>query len=140
MSCKSNLNVQIQGFKYKSYLKVFPLQQNAFDFIDDMDDGDQVKDEGSKKGDDQLDKEADTESRQEEVDTESRQEEDDCRLLFSLERRLFAFEYNDKGKRRYVVSHLGRFMQEYWMEMKASERNYYELIREGTPCRLYFGE
>ena len=130
MRKSTKLKVEIQGFKYKSYTKVFPLQQNAFDFIDGTEEKSiTVKEE---KGD--LRKE-----------DKSFMEKGQClgnktkSILFSLEPRLFAFEYNDKGKRRYVVSHLGRFMQEYWMEMKPSERNYYELIREETPCRLYFG-
>lgn len=60
--------------------------------------------------------------------------------LWSMEPRLFAMETSMKGKRRYISSHLGRFMDHYWRECDVYCRHYYELIRENTPCRLYFGE
>ena len=111
-SISTKFQIKLQGFKYKSFFKTYPLQQYAFDFIDD-------------KGNDNEDN--------------VKADDDNC-LSFSLEPRLFAVEYNSEGKRRYVVSHLGRFMHHYWIETEASGRHYYELIREGTPCRLYFGE
>ena len=60
--------------------------------------------------------------------------------LWSMEPRLFAMETSVKGKRRYISSHLGRFMDHYWRECDGYSRHYYELIKESTPCRLYFGE
>jgi len=60
--------------------------------------------------------------------------------LWSMEPRLFAMETSMKGKRRYISSHLGRFMDHYWRECDVYSRHYYELIRENTPCRLYFGK
>ena len=60
--------------------------------------------------------------------------------LWSMEPRLFALESSGSGKRRYISSHLGRFMDHYWRECDVYNRHYYELIRESTPCRLYFGE
>jgi hypothetical protein len=60
--------------------------------------------------------------------------------LWSMEPRLFAMETSMKGKRRYISSHLGRFMDHYWRECDGYSRHYYELIKESTPCRLYFGE
>ena len=60
-------------------------------------------------------------------------------LIWSMEPRIFALETLGKGKRRYISSHLGRFMDHYWRECDLYNRHYYELIREGTPCRLYFG-
>ena len=60
-------------------------------------------------------------------------------LLWSMEPRIFALETSGTGKRRYISSHLGRFMDHYWRECDLYNRHYYELIREGTPCRLYFG-
>ncbi len=60
--------------------------------------------------------------------------------LWSLEPRIFAVEKSATGKRKYIVCHLGRFMHHYWRYCEPSRRHYYELIREGTPCRLYFGE
>ena len=58
--------------------------------------------------------------------------------LWSFEPRLFAMETALRGKRRYVSAHLGRFMDHYWRECDVHSRHYYELIREDTPCRLYF--
>ncbi|KAL7541997.1 hypothetical protein ACHAXR_011661 [Thalassiosira sp. AJA248-18] len=58
--------------------------------------------------------------------------------LWSFEPRIFALEYSSTGKRRYVVGNLGRFLQHYWRDNSARSRHYYELIRESTPCRLYF--
>lgn len=60
--------------------------------------------------------------------------------LWSMEPRIFAMETALKGKRRYISAHLGRFMDHYWRECDVYNRHYYELIKEGTPCRLYFGE
>jgi hypothetical protein len=60
--------------------------------------------------------------------------------LWSHEPRIFAVETSSSGKRKYVVCHLGRFMHHYWRFCEPSSKHYYELIREGTPCRLYFGK
>lgn len=60
--------------------------------------------------------------------------------LWSMEPRIFALETSGTGKRRYISSNLGRFMDHYWRECDVYNRHYYELIRENTPCRLYFGE
>ena len=60
--------------------------------------------------------------------------------LWSLEPRLFAMETTMKGKRRYISTHLGRFMDHYWRECDVYNRYYYELIKENSPCRLYFGK
>jgi len=59
-------------------------------------------------------------------------------LLWSIEPRIFAIETSSSGKRKYIVSHLGRFMHHYWRFCEPTSKHYYELIREGTPCRLYF--
>ena len=58
------------------------------------------------------------------------------KLLYHMEPRIFAVEKSNTGKRRYIVGNLGRFLQYYWRDNE--RRHYYELIREGTPCRLYF--
>lgn len=85
-------------------------------------------------------------------------------LMWSMEPRLFALEQHNlpdsdvnskrskeqtsksepsksDGKRRYMVAHLGRFMHHYWFELEKypCHKHYYEMIRENTPCRLYFG-
>ena len=59
-------------------------------------------------------------------------------VLWSFEPRMFAMETALHGKRRYISAHLGRFIDHYWRECDVNNRHYYELIREGTPCRLYF--
>jgi hypothetical protein len=60
--------------------------------------------------------------------------------LWSKEPRLFAMETTVCGKRRYISTHLGRFMDRYWKECTVDTRHYYELIKEDAPCRLYFGK
>lgn len=60
--------------------------------------------------------------------------------LWSMEPRLFAMESAMKGKRRYISAQLGRFLDHYWRECDVYNRHYYELIRENSPCRLYFGK
>ena len=58
--------------------------------------------------------------------------------LWSMEPRLFAKEISSSGKRKYVVTCYGRFADYYWRKCVPTGRHYYELIREDTPCRLYF--
>lgn len=58
--------------------------------------------------------------------------------LWSMEPRIFALETSSTGKRKYIVGNLGRFFHHYWRKSNPQCRHYYELIREGTPCRLYF--
>ena len=61
--------------------------------------------------------------------------------LWALEPRIFAVEKSGTGKRKYIVCNLGRFMDHYWRKCELfASKHYYELIRENTPCRLYFGE
>jgi len=55
-----------------------------------------------------------------------------------MEPRIFSVEKSSTGKRKYIVSNLGRFLQYYWRDKDPRSRHYYELIREGTPARLYF--
>ncbi len=57
--------------------------------------------------------------------------------IWSMEPRIFARE-TSSGKRKYIVGNLGRFLQNYWRDTDPRSRHYYELIPEGTPCRLYF--
>mmetsp|Transcript_3699 Transcript_3699/g.4361 ORF Transcript_3699/g.4361 Transcript_3699/m.4361 type:complete len:635 (-) Transcript_3699:99-2003(-) len=104
--------VQLKGFQYNSFFKVFPLQQHAFNCVDGITTTSTTTTISSLKQQDSL--------------------------YFSLETRLFAFEQSGSGTRKYVVAHLGRFLQKYWMDCEILNRHYYELIREGTPCRLYF--
>ena len=58
--------------------------------------------------------------------------------LWSMEPRIFAIETSSTGKRKYIVGNLGRVMQHYWRDSDPRSRHFYELIPEGTPCRLYF--
>eukprot|EP00980_Cylindrotheca_fusiformis_P031437 scaffold26366_cov117-Cylindrotheca_fusiformis.AAC.8 len=55
--------------------------------------------------------------------------------LWSQEPRIFATE-KAQGKRKYLVGHFGRIADWYWR--KANQKHLYEVIRESTPCRLYF--
>jgi hypothetical protein len=55
--------------------------------------------------------------------------------LWSMEPRVFATE-KANGKRKYLVGHFGRIMDMYWR--KSYPKHFYEVIREQTPCRLYF--
>ena len=57
--------------------------------------------------------------------------------LWSLEPRIFATEKKN-GKRKYLVGEFGRIADWYWRKTEPSSRHLYELIREDTPCRLYF--
>jgi hypothetical protein len=58
-------------------------------------------------------------------------------LKTSLNFRLFSFEYdkNMPGLRRFVVSTLPDFYQQY---INIKEKNFYEVIVQETPCHLYF--
>ena len=42
------------------------------------------------------------------------------------------------GKRKYLVGHLGRILDLYWRKTCPNQKHFYEVIREQTPCRLYF--
>jgi len=57
--------------------------------------------------------------------------------LWSLEPRIFATE-KANGKRKYLVGQFGRIADWYWRKTAPSSRHLYEVIREGSPCRLYF--
>ena len=57
--------------------------------------------------------------------------------LWSLEPRIFALE-KTQGKRKYLVGQFGRVADWYWRKSLPSQRHLYEVIREDTPCRLYF--
>lgn len=55
--------------------------------------------------------------------------------LWSREPRIFATE-KAQGKRKYLVGHFGRIADWYWR--KSVSKHLYEVIRQQTPCRLYF--
>jgi hypothetical protein len=57
--------------------------------------------------------------------------------LWSMEPRIFSTE-KAKGKRRYLVGHMGRVADHILRKTDRCSRHFYELIREDTPCRLYF--
>ena len=52
---------------------------------------------------------------------------------------IFAVEYNQRGSRTFVVSTHETFWKRY-QAMLPQHRHCYEIIREGEPCHLYFGE
>jgi hypothetical protein len=104
-------SVRMNGLKYTTSYCTFPIQQPALSCVDKL------------------------------VEDEKARSSSDCdSILLSLEPRVFAMEEVRCGKRRYISSHMGRFMDTYWRECNSETRHYYELIREGTPCRLYFGK
>ena len=60
---------------------------------------------------------------------------DSSEALWSQEPRIFATE-KAQGKRKYLVGHFGRIADWYWR--KSINKHLYEVIRQQTPCRLYF--
>lgn len=102
---------QYDSFVQKSVFKYWPIQQPALQHLDEL-----------------LLLPATTSS-----------SSSSAMLSWSMEPRIFAVETSSTGKRKYVVCHLGRFMHHYWRTCQPHARKYYELIRENTPCRLYFG-
>jgi len=111
------IKYQYQAFKYITTFKTFPLQELAFTCFDELQEQQQIR-----------------------TRKHQHQHQHQHNTLWSKEPRLFALEYNNEGKRKYLVSHLGRFMHYYWRECDPKDRHYYELIRENSPCRLYFGK
>ncbi len=56
-----------------------------------------------------------------------------CRL------RVFSYETGPQGKRRFLVTSYATLWRRY-RDLLPQHRHYYEIIREGWPCHLYFGE
>ncbi len=54
--------------------------------------------------------------------------------------RVFAEELSSTGKRRYLVTTAPKMWTVYGKDCDPSARHHYEIIREGRPCHLYFGE
>lgn len=53
--------------------------------------------------------------------------------------RTFAVETAASGQRDFIVSSTQLFWQHY-IELPIKQRHHYEIIRQGSPCNLYFGE
>eukprot|EP01102_Stenamoeba_stenopodia_P008282 TRINITY_DN2368_c0_g1_i2.p1 TRINITY_DN2368_c0_g1~~TRINITY_DN2368_c0_g1_i2.p1 ORF type:complete len:618 (+),score=173.73 TRINITY_DN2368_c0_g1_i2:244-1854(+) len=51
--------------------------------------------------------------------------------------RFFSFEKNANGKRKFIVATWEDFWREY-KALEARDRHHYEIIRDGSPCNLYF--
>lgn len=100
-------------------LKVFPLQELALSYLEELQNINEEPSRASK-----IQKTCSCIPKE--------------KILWSMEPRIFAEETSATGKRKYVVGHLGRFLQQYWRERDPRSRHCYELIREGTPCRMYF--
>lgn len=107
------LKYRVETFKEHTVYEEFPIQEPALQRLDELE-----KDYLEKSNDDR----------------DQRDEE----YLWSMKPKVFALELSSTGKRKYIVSQSGRFFQHYWMETDASLRHYYELIRDGDPCRLFF--
>ena len=58
--------------------------------------------------------------------------------LWSMEPRVFAKESSLTGKRKFICANMGLFMNHYWRNCDVHTRHYYELIKETSPCRMYF--
>jgi hypothetical protein len=52
--------------------------------------------------------------------------------------RVFAEETSADGRRKFIITTPSKMWAVY-QQLKDSERHYYEIIREGRPCHLYFG-
>lgn len=124
--------IRYAAFKYKTSHKVWPLQAPALKNLDDL----------LEKENDSISTSNSNNRNISELSTAknlAKEIHNGQNSLWSTEPRIFAMEEPTSGKRRYVTCHLGRFMHHYWRGCDSSSRHYYELIREGTPCRLYFG-
>jgi hypothetical protein len=53
--------------------------------------------------------------------------------------RTFAYEVSASGQRIFIVSSAELFWQHY-KALPPAERHHYEIIRQASPCHLYFGE
>ncbi len=117
----NNVKRRFLALKDVSVCKCWPLQEPALKHLDELNQ-DYIKGPGRK------------------VSSDEDLSGNKYSPLWSLEPRIFAIEKSAAGKRKYLVCHLGRFMHHYWRFCPHSSKHFYELIREGTPCRLYFGE
>lgn len=106
---------QLQGTAEVS--SVFPRQQEAFEFADQIASFRQRMRENSSRagGGSNSGESSDT--------------------LFP---RVFSFEDAREGKRRFLVSSFASFWDNYAHHTLPTQRHVYEIIREGAPCRLYF--
>ncbi|EFN56160.1 hypothetical protein CHLNCDRAFT_51806 [Chlorella variabilis] len=50
---------------------------------------------------------------------------------------VFSVEYGQDGKRRFIATSRAEFWRRY-LDMLPQHRHYYEIIRQGAPCHLYF--
>ena len=62
------------------------------------------------------------------------------RALWSMEPRIFGVQKAGSRGYKYIVGNMGRFVDHYWRKCDPTSRHMYELIREKSPCRLYFGK
>ncbi|KAL3775230.1 hypothetical protein ACHAW5_006099 [Stephanodiscus triporus] len=127
---------QRDAYREVTKFQIFPLQVRAFDFFTEMKEERRLlhEDVADKVKKDQFD---DQQVQSLINDGKRRRLENSIPELWSMEPRIFAVE-TSSGKRKYIVGNLGRFMQHYWRETDPRSRHFYELIPEGTPCRLYF--
>ncbi len=107
-----SLKEMFQAYKENTYYEEFGLQADAFRAFDDL---------------------------QQQFEKKKLAAINDGPLMWSMYPRVFAVE-KSAGKRRYIVCHEGRFMHHYWRSCEPHARHHYEVIKERTPCRLYFGE
>lgn len=107
------LKSRLEQYKQKTVYEEFPIQEPALQRLQELEREFEEKCNHQKQGSEEE-------------------------ILWSMRPRIFALELSQKGKRKYIVCNCGRFFSHYWMDIDASARHYYELIREDEPCRLYF--
>ena len=122
----NQLKKRFDNFKCNTEFKNWPIQQPALEHLDEM-----IKSRNERKLD-PMNYKQDIDHGIDMNDIES--------PLWSTEPKIFAVETSSTGKRKYLVCQLGRFMHHYWRFCEPCARHHYELIREDTPCRLYFGK
>jgi hypothetical protein len=164
-SHKERLEAQRKAFRQVTTLKTWPLQDMAMEHLDHLLDG--THSLSQFHGGDYLSSESSSSTgsaaqggkRRQTADgttsassSPARRKGDDSKLqvdnnslsylesqavdpLWSKEPRIFATE-KAHGKRKYLVGHFGRIADWYWR--KCVSKHLYEVIRERTPCRLYF--
>ncbi|KAL3936187.1 MAG: hypothetical protein SGBAC_008440 [Bacillariaceae sp.] len=138
-----------KAFRKVTTLKTWPLQDLAMDNLDHLlgknasrqfHGGEYPSDDSSSSMEPMENKRRASPAKKkhdkhEEITTCTNELEATNEPLWSREPRIFATE-KSQGKRKYLVGHFGRVADWYWR--KSNPKHLYEVIREKTPCRLYF--
>lgn len=144
----NKIEARRKAFRQITCLKTWPLQDMAMDHLDHLlgknsqcqfHGGDYLSSESSSSVESMETKRRISPSKKTEQKETQQVSVTEIQMsaepLWSQEPRIFATE-KAQGKRKYLVGHFGRIADWYWR--KASPKHLYEVIRESTPCRLYF--